>query len=212
MRRFFASSFVASALVIAACGGSGGNNDLFANDKPDEGDGSTPTNDSGITIPNPDSSVSDTGVVDSVVHEKDAPECHDLELRGDPVTATANPSPPPQTSPLTSLTPGLYGMKSIIDYSSFVAEPGSSRTTVFFTATKQYYITENSSGDTAPRRLTLSWKLSGGKLSRTILCGPGNGDVVEYRIDTSANGFTVYVPISGGAGNRTSAVRYERLD
>lgn len=220
MRRALLSKLFSVGLTLglvgaAACSGSAGNNDLFRTGTSSSGglDGAPP--DPGDSSPpiDVDGGVVDTGVdAGSAVNEKPAPECHDLELAGDPVKATASVTlPPPQTDPLTSIAPGLYGVVSIVDYGGAVAQAGSSRTTVYFTSAKQYYISQDDSGGD-PTRLTLSWKLAGGKLSRTILCGRSSGTSVEYRADNSPDGFTLYVPLQGGPGNRTSAIRYEKLD
>lgn len=205
--------FAIGCVAAVACGSNTSkNNDLFGTSSGGGADGSVTPTDSSVPDPTDGSTTVDTGVdAGPFVNEKAAPECHDLELRGDPVKATANIAlPPPQTNPLTSIAPGLYGVVSITDYGGAVAQAGSSRTTVYFTATKQYYISQDDSG-AEPTRLTLSWKLGGGKLSRTIQCGRGDGTVVEYRADSSPNGFTLYVPLQGGPGNRTSAIRYERI-
>ncbi|MBX3189344.1 MAG: hypothetical protein KF819_20135 [Labilithrix sp.] len=217
MRRSLAPCFIAPFVVmVASCGGSDGNADLFgAGDVVARPDAAPPAPEAGGPPPSVDAGPVDAGPVDAglTVNELPEPDCHDLEPQGALVASTANPSPPPaQTMPLTAITPGLYGVTSIVDYGGTNPQQGSSRTTVFFTATKQYYASNGTNGNPTTK-LTMSWKLANGRLSRTILCGRGQGNVVEYRIDASPNGFTTYVPLQSGSGSgRFSAYRYERLD
>jgi hypothetical protein len=145
-----------------------------------------------------------------VPNEQPSPDCHDLEQLGAYVSATADPDPPPAPTALTTIQPGAYVVKSHIDFDgeSTIPPANDTRTTVFFTATKQYYVSQEMGSD--PFRLTLDWSIEAGKLVRKIVCSEtrGVGTIVSYRISASPNGFTVYVPLNG----RTQTYRYERVN
>lgn len=149
----------------------------------------------------------DAGVF--VVNEKPSPQCNDLAQTAPTITPVGMPGPPPDATPLTTITPGLYIATSIIDYGGSTAiDPTPTQTTVFFTATKQYYVHDVENG--AHQQITLSWQVTESKLVRQILCSKdGTGNTVSYRIDETPKGFTVFVdPNQEG---RVEAVRYERV-
>ena len=204
MRNRFLSGavvLVGSAVAVAACSGTSATG---VDDGGSEGgaiDGAT--NDGGGS----DGPGIDAGIV---VTEKPAPACNDLTQRAAPVTTTADPGPAPTPAVLSEIALGLYVVTSIIDYGgAAVAQPGPTRTTVLFTATKQYYVHDDEKG--VHQVFTLDWKLESGKLTRTILCSGSPGTAPPaYRIRASANGFTVYID-NLAPGSRTETLRYERL-
>jgi hypothetical protein len=223
MRRFASHlvSGAAAALVVAlsivSCGGSSGSN-LFG-PADDSGSGSEGGGGGIDGASGPDGTVATDGAtgVDgstpSTVNELPSPDCHDLAQKGDLIKPVGNASSPPPAAPLATMTLGTYVIKEWIDYNGASPIPGGQpfRTTVHFTATKQYYLSEDEVGTKNP--LTLDWTLNNGRLKRTIVCAKsGVGTNVDYRIDTSPNGFTVYVQNNSGGPNRTSAYRYEKVD
>ncbi|MDB5220854.1 MAG: hypothetical protein JWO86_8781 [Myxococcaceae bacterium] len=217
---------LAMGLVAAvACGGSsatvGTSGDLIdaGVDSASGTDASTSTD--GAVTPDafvvPDAAVPDATVdAGPVIHELPAPDCHDLVQQADLVAHVANVSPPPAQVPITTITPGTYILTKATDYDGVtVIDTTSSRTTVAFTPTHQYYLSESNGG--APAQVfTLDWKITNNRLIRTILCtqnGGGVGTMVDYRIDAATNGFIIYVPApsSGVGGTRTQAFRYTRV-
>ena len=152
-----------------------------------------------------------------VVNEKPAPDCNDLTQHGALVTPVGDPGNAPAQVPIATVAPGLYVLVSATDYGDVTPIPPAlpSRTTVVFTATRQYYRSEDGNGD-APQVLTLDWKIANNRITRKVLCAaqPAQvGTTVDYRIDGSPKGFIVYVPSSGGGGPvRLQAFRYDRVD
>ena len=214
-------------VAAAACGGSsatiGTSGELIdgGGTGPATGDGSTSTD--GATSPDafvtPDGSVPDGATtVDAgvVVNELPAPDCHDLVQHADLVAHVANPNPPPPQVPITTIAPGTYILTKATDYDgNSVIDPTSSRTTVAFTPTHQYYLSDPNGGGSS-QVFTLEWQITNSRLIRKIICAQNAGQIgtmVDYRIDSAANGFIIYVPSpsSGMGGSRTQAFRYTRL-
>lgn len=214
-RTFVASTplVVTAALLGVACGGSTGS----AITGPTADAGSTASGGGGGSEAGPPSNVDGgTTAPDSgkeptkAPNELPAPDCHDLDQLGTFVEATANPDPPPAPIPLPTIKPGAYVVTAHVDYDgeSTIPPATDTRTTVFFTATKQYYVSEEKGAE--PYRLTLEWAIQEGKLVRKVLCSESRGqigNVVSYRVSTSPNGFTVYVPRDG----RIQTFRYDRV-
>jgi hypothetical protein len=212
--------------AIAACGGSsatvGTSGELI-----DSGPGMTTsdasTSTDGAVAPDAfvasDSSTPDGAMtVDAgvVVNELPAPDCHDLVQHADLVGHVANAGPPPAQVPITTIAPGTYILTKATDYDGItVIDNTSSRTTVAFTPTHQYYLSETNGGSGA-QVFTLEWQITNNRLIRKILCAQSAGAVggmVDYRIDAATNGFIIYVPSpsAGMGGSRTQAFRYTRL-
>jgi hypothetical protein len=212
--------------AVAACGGSsatiGTSGEVI-----DSGPGVPPSDASTSTdgavvadaFVTPDSSVRDGAMpVDAGVgvNELPAPDCHDLVQHADLVGHVANPSAPPAQVPITTIAAGTYILTKATDYDGItVIDTSSSRTTVAFTPTHQYYLSE-SNGGAATQVYTLEWQITNSRLIRKVICAqsPGAiGTMVDYRIDSAPNGFIIYVPSpSGGVGgNRTQAFRYARF-
>ena len=117
--------------------------------------------------------------------------------------------------PITTITPGLYVLTSAIDYGGATPiDPViSSRTTVVFTPTRQYYRSEDAKGGPA-QVFTLDWKITNNRLVRKVLCTQQAGQigtVVDYRIDAQPKGFIIYVPSTGAGQPRLQAFRYDRV-
>jgi hypothetical protein len=201
--------------ATATVGGGSSSGDLEAgsatdasltNDGSSTGDGSSP-----IDSSTPDAG-KDAGVV---VNELPAPACNDLTQHADLVTAVGNPGSAPSQVPISTITPGLYVLASAVDYGG--AQPIdpviSSRTTVVFTATRQYYLSEDAKGG-APQVFTLDWKITNNRLVRKVVCTQSAGQigsVVDYRIDAQPKGFIIYVPSTGSGQSRLQAFRYDRV-
>jgi hypothetical protein len=200
---------------IAACSGNSGTGIADADGGAENDaatiDGSVPgTPDGGPVV---DGGGTDGGGgVDSglVVTEQPAPTCHDLAQAAPSVKTTGNPDAAPTPSPITTIAPGLYVAKSIVDYGgTSPLQDGATRTTVFFTATKQYYVRDDASA--GHQVLTLDWKIQNGKLLRNVLCsGAPSTSTITYRVGASANGYLVLID-GLQPGNRTQVVTYERV-
>ena len=144
------------------------------------------------------------------VTEKPAPDCHDLVQQANLVTPVGTPNSPPPPGPITTITPGTYVLVSATDFDGQqpIKPVFSSKTTVVFTATRQYYLSESDGSTTA---LTLEWKITEGRLLRKVLCAqqPGSiGTTVDYRIDAAPKGFVIYVPDT--QSSRVHGYRYEQ--
>jgi hypothetical protein len=103
---------------------------------------------------------------------------------------------------------------SLADASGSIDALSSSKTTVFFTATRQYYLSESSKGG-APTVFTLDWKITNNHLIRKIVCAQSGGQigsVVDYRVDAQPKGFIIYVPSTGPGPSRLQAFRYDRIE
>ncbi len=217
---------VMGLVAAAACGGSsatvGTSGELH-----DSGPGMTTADASTSTdgaigpdafVPSDSSAPDGAMAVDAgvVVNELPAPDCHDLVQHADLVAHVANPTAPPPQVPITTIAPGTYILTKATDYDGItVIDTTSSRTTVAFTPTHQYYLSETNGGSGA-QVFTLEWQIMNNRLIRKIICAqsPGAvGGMVDYRIDAAPNGFIIYVPSPGGGigGSRTQAFRYTRL-
>lgn len=216
----------ASALLLAVtsldgCSGASatiGNSGI--GDSGPTGDASTTSDGSAST--DGSSGPLDAGVTDGgedaglVVHEKPAPGCNDLAQRGALVAGVGDLGSAPAQVPIATITSGLYVLVSEIDYGG--AQPidplSSSRTTVFFTATRQYYFSENVNGG-APSVFTLDWKITNNRLVRKVVCAQSAGQigtVVDYRVDAQPKGFIIYVPSNTSGLPRLQAFRYDRVE
>lgn len=194
--------------ALVACAGSSGSPLLDSQDSgtdagPGGPDGATPDG----SRPGEDAG-RDAGLA---VKELPAPVCNDLKQRAVAIKPTASLGLPPQPAPITTIAPGLYVATEIVDYNG--ATPISDatfQTTVFFTATKQYYVNDGPP-PSMHQQLTLAWKLASGRLERSVLCSQGTPPAdVSYRVGASPDGFTVFIDNVGG-GFRTETVRYETL-
>lgn len=225
-RALLCPSLVMGLVAVAACGGSSATIGT-SGERIDSGpgmpnsDASTAT-DGGVS---PDASVaSDSSFPDGamtvdagvVVNELPAPDCHDLVQHADLVGHVANPSAPPAQVAITTIAPGTYILTKATDYDgNSVIDTTSSRTTVAFTPTHQYYLSETN-GVATPQVFTLEWRITSNRLIRKIICAQSPsavGGMVDYRIDAAPNGFIIYVPSPPGGmgGSRTQAFRYTRL-
>jgi hypothetical protein len=143
------------------------------------------------------------------VHELEDPACHDLPQRAPLVTTTPKADGPPSSpAPLTTPPSGLYVATEIVEHyvgtGSLPVDPPS-RTTIFVTPKRWYYLTESSGEKDV---VTASWRLSEGWLLRDVVCrAAGIGQSFDQRAWPSPNGFTVQGYSRNG---RPLTVRYER--
>ena len=163
------------------------------------------------TAPAIDASPADASPPVPTVAEKPAPECHDLAQEASFITGSADAGPPPTLAPLAAIQPGVYVLKSSIEYggATVTSNEGAERTTVAFTATKQYYVAEIE-GKSA-RRIISDWTFANGELTRTPRCATDSrlvGREVKHSVGASDNGFTLSASLTAG---RTSVFRYERV-
>lgn len=136
------------------------------------------------------------------VREKRPPECHDLTQYGPLVVPTTSPDAVPVGMPLATPPSGLYVVTRIIQYESTGASSQpESRTTVFVTPTRWYYLRDGSPATTT------SWSLEAGALRRVILCREtGIGSETVNSIFSAPYGFIV---MGRTANNRPLAFYYE---
>ncbi len=143
------------------------------------------------------------------VHDRAAPECHDLTQRATMVVTKTSQGSPPEGTPLTTPPSGLYVATELVEWELPQGAPPSdppSRTTVFVTPKKWYYLTETAS---ARDVVTASWRLEDGWLVRDALCRSDSTGLASYDqpVYASPNGFTVVA--SSRKGNPLT-VRYEK--
>lgn len=211
----FATLTSVGFVVLAACGGAS-ESDIF-------GPAGSSATDSGAAPSEASASDASTPEVDGgggreagggkdaglVVTEQPAPDCNDLGQQASLVARTASLMAAPTPSPITTIPPGLYEVTHIVDYNGALPlGETKTRTTVLFTATRQYYVNDDSLG--AHQQITLDWAIANGKLNRSVVCTstPLGTTTVSQRVGASPNGFTVFID-NLQPGNRTETVRYQ---
>ena len=199
---------LACALSLAACSG-----DSTADIT--QPDGST----DGGTVSNLDASTDGRGAdagsdaAPQTITELPAPSCNDLAQAGPTVTSKTAAGPAPSLTPVTTIPPGSYVVTEAVYYGGATPTSTTSRTTAFFTPTREYYVADND-GDprSAHLRLTLDWKIQDGQLVRTIVCYSLDGGAPTappLRLGASPDGFTVLIDsviVDGGV----ETLRYVR--
>ncbi len=209
-----------TSMLLVACSGS----NAIVGPEDRSGPGTTPTEETSPTTPAPagdpglgvvpppgsaDAGVQADASAAFEVHDLEEPACHDLPQRAALVTTTPKTDGPPTNPPaLTTAPSGLYVATEIVEHyvtgSTAPLEP-SSRTTIFVTPKRWYYLNESSGGKDV---VTASWRLTEGWLLRDVVCrAAGIGQSFDQRAWPSPNGFTVQGYSRNG---RPLTVRYER--
>lgn len=206
-------------MLLVACSGS---NATVGPDRASPGGGApveetsptdpTPGTDPGLAVvppPGADAGAKPDAAGPLEVHDLAAPACHDLPQRAALVTTTPKAGGPPEDPPALATPPsGLYVATEIVEHYVTTGGPQvdpPSRTTIFVTPKRWYYLTESSGQKDI---VTASWQLTEGWLVRDVVCrAAGNGQSFDQRAWPTTNGFTVQGYSRNG---RPLTVRYER--